>query len=109
MVQHNMTVKTFLFVLVFVSACTRQPEPSPNEDLLYQVECRFQIMPDNALKTLDSLDVTQLSEQERAHYNLVRAQTLGLLRYNPQVIDSLLNEAEQYYSKSDDKYHEAMT
>ena len=105
----NNAVKTFLFVLVFISACTRQQEPSPNEDLLYQVECRFQIMPDNSLKMLDSLDITQLSEQERAHYNLVRAQTLGLLRYNPQVIDSLLNEAEQYYSKSDDKYHEAMT
>ena len=98
----------FFALLMYFSSC-ETPEPTPNEDLLYQVECRFQIMPDNALKMLDSLDVTQLSAQERAHYNLVRAQTLGLLRYNPKVIDSLLNEAEQYYSKSDDKYHEAMT
>lgn len=97
-----------LMLLLLFFGCGAQ-EPSPHEDLLYQVECRFQIMPDNAFKMLDSLDVTQLSVQERAHYNLVRAQTLGLLRYNPKVIDSLLNEAEQYYSKSDDKYHEAMT
>ena len=83
--------------------------PSPHEDLLYQVECRFQLMPDSALMVLDGLDFTQLSEQEQAHYNLVRAQTLGILGQNPKVIDSLLNEAEKYYSKSDDKYHEAMT
>lgn len=83
--------------------------PSPYEDLLYQVECRFQLMPDSALMALDGLDFTQLSEQEQAHYNLVRAQTLGILGQNPRVIDSLLNEAEKYYSKSDDKYHEAMT
>ena len=99
----------FLFALLLFFFGCGVPESSPHEDLLYQVECRFQIMPDNALKMLDSLDVTQLSAQERAHYNLARAQTLGLLRYNPKVIDSLLNEAEQYYSKSDDKYHEAMT
>lgn len=99
---------TLLAFLLCFSSCGT-PEPSPNEDLLYQVECQFQIMPDNALKMLDSLDITQLSVQERAHYNLVRAQTLGLLRHNPKVIDSLLNEAEQYYSKSNDKYHEAMT
>lgn len=102
-------ILTLFAWLILSFACTKQPDPSPHEDLLYQVECRFQIMPDSALKMLDGLDFAQLSEQEQAHYNLVRAQILGLLRYDPKVIDSLLNEAEQYYSKSDDKYHEAMT
>ena len=101
----------FFFLLVLLPmffGCNTQA-PSPHEDLLYQVECRFQIMSDSALMMLEGLDFTQLSEQEQAHYNLVRAQTLGVLGQNPKVIDSLLNEAEKYYSNSGDKYHEAMT
>lgn len=102
-----------LFILsiaigVIFSSCSHYV-PSPHEDTLYQVECFLQVKPDSAMKVLDNFDITQLSERERAHHNLLKAQAIGFLRLNEATADSLLNEAEKYYSKSDDKYHEAMT
>lgn len=102
-----------LFILsiaigVVFASCSHYA-PSPYEDTLYQVECFLQVKPDSAMKVLDNFDITQLSERERAHHNLLKAQAIGFLRLNEATADSLLNEAEKYYSKSDDKYHEAMT
>ena len=99
-------ILTLLTALFLASACS-QPA-SPHEDLLYQVECFQQIMPDSALKVLDSLDPMLLSEKEKAHRNLLTARSMYFLSQPPEVIDSLLDEAGMYYTKSDDRYHEAM-
>lgn len=99
-------ILTLLTALFQASACSRPA--SPHEDLLYQVECFLQIMPDSALKVLEDLDTMPLSKKEIAHRNLLMAQSLYFLSQTPEVIDSLLDEAEIYYAKSDDRYHEAM-
>ena len=84
-------ILTLLAVLFLVSTCS-QPASS-HEDLLYQVECFQQIMPDSALKVLEDLDTMLLSKKEIAHRNLLMAQSLYFLSQPPKVIDSLLDEA----------------
>ena len=77
--------------------------------MLYRVECFYQKRPDSAFRALDTLDVSVLSKKERAHYCLLLARTMSHLYMDQTVIDSLLDEAEDYYSGSDEKYYEAMT
>lgn len=98
----------FLFALLLFFFGCGVPESSPHEDLLYQVECQFQIMPDSAFRVLDNLDASLLSEKEAAHRNLLMAQSMYFLSRDPQAIDSLLDEAGLFFAKSDDRYHEAM-
>lgn len=98
----------FLFALLLFFFGCGVPESSPHEDLLYQVECQFQIMPDSAFRVLDNLDASLLSEKEAAHRNLLMAQSMYFLSRDPKTIDSLLDEAGLFFAKSDDRYHEAM-
>lgn len=98
----------FLFALLLFFFGCGVPESSPHEDLLYQVECQFQIMPDSAFRVLDNLDASLLSEKEAAHRNLLMAQSMYFLSRDPKAIDSLLDEAGLFFAKSDDRYHEAM-
>ncbi len=100
----------FLFLFFVMIACSKQETPPPHEeDMLYRVECFYQKRPDSAFRALDTLDVSVLSKKERAHYCLLLARTMSHLYMNQTVIDSLLDEAEDYYSGSDEKYYEAMT
>lgn len=104
-------VKTLFFlVVVLLIACAKHNTPPPEEeDMLYRVECFHQKRPDSAFRALDTLDVSVLSKKERAHYCLLLARTMAILYMDQTVIDSLIDEAEHYYSGSDDKYYEAMT
>ena len=103
-------VKTLFFlVVVLLIACAKHNTPPPEEeDMLYRVECFHQKRPDSAFRVLDTLDVSVLSKKERAHYCLLLARTMAILYMDQTVIDSLIDEAEHYYSGSDDKYYEAM-
>ena len=104
-------VKTLFFlVVVLLIACAKHNTPPPEEeDMLYRVECFHQKRPDSAFRALDTLDVSVLTKKERAHYCLLLARTMAILYMDQTVIDSLIDEAEHYYSGSDDKYYEAMT
>ena len=100
----------FLTLVLMMIACSKHETPPPlEEDMLYRVECFHQKRPDSAFRALDTLDVSVLSKKERAHYCLLLARTMSHLYMDQTVIDSLLDEAEDYYSGSDEKYYEAMT
>ena len=79
------------------------------EDTLYRVECFYQNDPDNAMRILDTLDVTKLSEKEQAHYCLLRAKVKDNMGQNDTDADSLLQVAENYFADSKEKYFEAIT
>ena len=98
-----------LLLLLACFACSKKTVPPPEEDMLYRVECFHQKRPDSAFRALDTLDVSVLSKKERAHYCLLLARTMAQLYMDQTVIDSLIDEAENYYSGSDEKYYEAMT
>ena len=99
----------YLFIVVLsLTACT-QPTPPPQEDVLYQVEGFHESKPDSAMQILDTLTVSKLSEKERAHYCLLKARTNQLLLQFNAETDSLLQEAENYFSNSREHYFAAMT
>ncbi len=96
-----------LALLLFATSCGKQDPPQ--EELLYEIELLYQPHPDSAMLILDTLNVSVLSEKERAHYCLLRARTNQIsLKFNAET-DSLLNEAENYYANSNEYYFTALT
>lgn len=96
-----------LALLLFATSCEKHIPPQ--EDLLYEIEMLYQPHPDSALRILDTLNVSVLSEKERAHYCLLKARTNQIsLKFNAET-DSLLNEAEVYYAHSKEYYFAALT
>ena len=97
-----------LLFVVLVAACSkRETPPPPEEDMLYRVECFYQTNLDSARRILDTLNVSLLSEKERAHYCLLRLDALfDTMFYNAE-IDSLLQVAENCFVGGGDKYFEA--
>ena len=91
------------------SACQQSTMPTPEEDVLYQVECFYYTHPDSALQILDTLDVAKLSEKEKTHCCLLKAQAILQIDFGSAVADSLLQVAADYFSRHDDKYFEALT
>ena len=101
---------SFLLAVILLAACAKHnPTPPPEEDMLYRVECFFQTRPDSAMQILDTLNLSVLSEKERAHYCLLRARVNDFFRKRDSETDSLLQVAEDYFAGSKDKYFEAMT
>ena len=97
-----------LVLLGFLAACKPAQTPPPEEDMLYRVECFYQTNLDSARRILDTLNVSLLSEKERAHYCLLRAKVNdGLRKYND--FDSLMQVAEKQFVGGKDKYFESMT
>ena len=98
-----------LLFVVMVAACSKlETPPPPEEDMLYRVECFYQTNLDSASRILDTLNVSALSEKERAHYCLLRAKVNdGLRKYND--FDSLMQVAEKQFVGKKDKYFESMT
>lgn len=98
-----------LLFVVMVAACSKlETPPPPEEDMLYRVECFYQTNLDSASRILDTLNVSALSEKERAHYCLLRAKVNdGLRNYND--FDSLMQVAEKQFVGGKDKYFESMT
>lgn len=110
-------MKRIFRILVFIAtlfielqAC-RQHEapPPPQEDLLYQVECFSQAYPDSAARILDTLDMTALSDKEKAHCCLLKIKTCRLLDHYDTSVDSMMKIIEKQFVGSDDKYYEAKT
>ena len=100
----------FFLATVLLTACAKRQTPPPlEEDMLYRVECFFQSQPDSAMQILDTLNLSVLSEKERAHYCLLRARVNDFFRKRDSETDSLLHVAEDYFAGSKDKYFEAMT
>ncbi|MBQ8958589.1 MAG: hypothetical protein IJ057_08860 [Bacteroidales bacterium] len=99
----------FLVFALLVACTKQQTPPPPEEDMLYRVECFFQHAPDSALQIIDTLDITCLSEKEKAHYWLLKAELFQLTHKDHRPTDSLLQLAQDYFIGSDDKYHEART
>ena len=105
-------MKPWLHILLscfLLAACAKHEAPPPEEDMLYRVECFYQQNPDSAIQILDTLDVSVLTEDERAHYDLLLARTMAMLNMDQKMVDSLIDEAENHYAGGNDKYHEAMT
>ncbi len=76
--------------------------------MLYRVECFYQTNLDSARQILDTLNLSALSEKERAHYCLLRAKVNdGLRKYDN--FDSLMLVAEKQFVGGKDKYFESMT
>lgn len=96
-----------LAMLFLTTSCVKHIPPQ--EDLLYDLELVYQPYPDSAMQILDTLNVSVLSEKERAHYCLLRARTNQIsLKFNAET-DSLLNEAESYFANSKEYYFAAQT
>ena len=96
-----------LLLMFFAVSCAKRQIPPPEEDMLYRVECFLQQKPDSAMQILDTLDISVLSEKERAHYCLLRLDVLfDTMFYNAE-IDSLLQVADRCFVGGDDKYFEA--
>lgn len=91
------------------SACQQPTMPTPEENLLYDIECFYQQHPDSALQILDTLNVSKLPEKEKAHFCLLKAQTILRIDFGGTEADSLLQVAANYFSRHDDKYFEALT
>ena len=106
-----MRIRFSLFLLLAVLAsCAKQPiVPPPQEDVLYQIEDCFAQNPDSVMQILDTLDVTVLSEKERAHYCLLKVWTRDYRYLYDSITDSLLQVAENYFVGGKDKWFEAET
>ena len=104
-------LKTLSYLIALLSGFSSCQQsyvlPSPQEDLLYQVECFSPICPDSAACILDTLNVATLSEKEKAHYFLLKIKTCRLLDHYDASVDSMLHIIEKQFVGSDDKYHEA--
>ena len=99
-----------LIIAVGLAACNKRHTPPPlEEDMLYRVECFYQNNPDSALHILDTLNLSVLSEKERAHYCLLKSRALCNSTFWNAEIDSLIQVAESYYIGQDDKFYEART
>lgn len=96
-------------LLLGFSACRQPTMPTPEEDLLYDIECFHRRQPDSALQILDTLDVSRLSDKEKAHCCLLKAQAIQQVDFGSAEADSLLRVAADYFSRHDDKYFEALT
>ena len=107
--KHHTYIIMAIAAALLASCANHNTPPPPEEDMLYRVEGFHQRKPDSAFQILDTLDVSVLSRNEQAHYCILKARTMAMLYMNQTVIDSLIDEAESYYSGNDDKYHEAMT
>jgi hypothetical protein len=92
-----------------LAACAKHEAPPPEEDMLYRVECFLQQKPDSAKQILDTLDVSVLSEKERAHCSLLRALLVNNRKQYGAELDSLLKVAENQFVGGNDKYYEAWT
>ena len=103
------TLSILVALLSGFSACLQHHVPTPEEDMLYRVECFYYIRPDSALQILDTLDVEIMSEKEKAHFYLLKAQTILQMNFGSAEVDSLLNVAAANFSRHDDKYFEALT
>ena len=101
----------FLLLLLFLAcfACGKKTPPPPEEDMLYRVECFLQQKPDDAMQILDTLNVSVLSNQEQAHYSLLRALLINNKKRFGAELDSLSQVACDWFVGSDDKYHETWT
>ena len=98
----------FLFVLAFAS-CNKSTVPTPQEDVLYQVEGYFGQKTDSVLQILDTLNLDMLSEKEWAHYCLLKVCVYdAFFKYDDET-DSLLQVAQDYFVGGKDKYFEART
>lgn len=102
------TLCIFVALLSGFYACQQHPVPTPEEDLLYQVECFYYTNPDSALQILDTLDTARLCEKEKAHLCLLKALTILQMDFGSTEADSLLQVAANYFSRHDDKYFEAL-
>ena len=100
---------SLLVIIAVLAACNQNnTPPPPEEDMLYRVECFYQYHLDSARQILDTLNLSVLSEKERAHYCLLRAKVNdGLRKYAD--FDSLMQVAEKQFIGGKDKYFEAMT
>ena len=99
-----------LLLVATVLSCTKNDSlPTPQEDMLYRVECFYLNHPDSALRILDTLNVAALSKKEMAHYCLLRVDIRFKLGLVDSESDSLLKIAEDCFLGSDDKYYEAKT
>lgn len=98
-----------ILAFLLLAACAKHDTPPPpEEDMLYRVECFYQNNLDSAMQILDTLNLSVLSEKERAHYCLLRAKVNdGFHRYSD--FDSLMQIAEKQFIGCNDKYFEAMT
>lgn len=105
-------LKTLCIVIALLSgfaACQHPTEPTAEENLLYEVECFYHACPDRALQILDNLNVAKLSEKEKAHHCLLKAQALLQMDFGNPEVDSLLQVAADYFSRHDEEYFEAIT
>lgn len=101
---------SFLVALLSVfSACQQHHVPTPQEDLLYQIECFSATSSDSAARILDILHVDDLSEKEKAHYYLLKIKVCRLLDHYDASVDSMLYIVEKQFVGSNDKYYEAKT
>ena len=101
---------SLFFLLAVLASCAKQPiVPHPQEDVLYQIENCFAQNPDSVMQILDTLDVTVLSEKERAHYCLLKVWTRDYRYLYDSITDSLLQVAENYFVGDKDKWFEAET
>ena len=101
---------SFLVALLSVfSACQQHHVPTPQEDLLYQIECFSATSSDSAARILDTLNVGDLSEKEKAHYYLLKIKVCRLLDHYDASVDSMLYIVEKQFVGSNDKYYEAKT
>ena len=98
-----------ILAFLLLAACAKHDTPPPpEEDMLYRVECFYQNNLDSAMQILDTLNLSVLSDKERAHYCLLRAKVNdGFHRYSD--FDSLMQIAEKQFIGCNDKYFEAMT
>ena len=87
----------------------REVRPCPQEDILYQLTFYSATKPDSVMHILDTLNVDVLSEKERAHYCLLKAQIRDLFHMYDNETDSLLQVAEDYFIGSKEKYFESET
>ena len=107
MQKHTHIISFILLALSLLLSCTHSVPPQ--EDFLYEIELLYQPHPDSAMRILDTLNVSVLSEKERAHYCLLKARTNQIsLKFNAET-DSLLNEAEGYFANSKEYYFAAQT
>ena len=106
--RHVISVCLLLLALAACNSPQRRITP-PQEDILYQVDNFWAKKPDSALRILDTLNISMLSEEERAHYCLLKVSVRDAFFLYDAETDSLAQVAEDYFIGSKNMIFKAAT
>lgn len=98
--RNSLCIIVATIIVCLITACSNQRVSTT----LLDAESIMEEIPDSALKVLESIDDSELTDESKARYALLFSQAYDK-NYIDQTDDSLISIATNYYLNTDDLYH----